>query len=83
MSSKSKQVTYQPGDVATLLYHRKGRTYRLQVVVEQVIARGVRLGGPLYLVRSPGGGEVTTSGAELRPGNILDRIASALEDSDG
>lgn len=81
--SSAKKTTYRPGDVATLLYHRKGRTYRLQVTVEQVIGRSVRLGGPLYIVRSPGGGEVTTTGAELRPGNILDRIASALEDSDG
>jgi hypothetical protein len=65
-----------------LLYRRKGTTYKALVEIIRVVGSAHDGDPPIinYVIRSELGGTMTVGPRQLRPGNVLDRIAAALED---
>jgi len=80
---------FSVGDPAILLYEHKGKTYQKLVEITKASWGGpVTTGGRPgyrdpelieYEVRSEQGGVLGVCALSLRPGNILDRISTALE----
>jgi len=88
----ARDYLFAAGQEAVLLYKHKGRTYQIPVTVVMAVwesdhsftsKKPTKPRADIsYVVKSSLGGTMTVSGALLRPGGTLDRIAIALEFDD-
>ena len=88
-TSATSSQRFSCGDLVIYTYTKKTRRAKSLVTIIRVLESAyfdlesstpLRLETDAYGIRSEFGGELTVSAENLRPGNVLDRINSALED---